>query len=69
MTKIEASKIVGWDYIDIPYPTIKEVERAIENKNAVIMLRWFRFLSPPETQLQANILNQIYLGMDQVFDN
>lgn len=46
------------------YPTIKEVNQAILDKDAVQIIRWNRYLRSPETEDERKTIERIVKGMN-----
>lgn len=55
----DLSKQVGWESKKIKYPSLKDVENAIEKKDEYNLLRWYRFLESPINEKQTEIMNLI----------
>ena len=55
----DISKRVGWEGRKMKYPSLKQVQDAIEGKDEYNLLRWYRFLDSPENERQSEVLEII----------
>jgi hypothetical protein len=62
----EISKRVGWDRGSMRYPSVQRVREAIESKNMIQLLSWYRFLPSPENELQVEVIDLIYAAFNEL---
>ena len=66
------SKFVGWDTLELPAPSMDEVdevcnEALIGNYNAIVqLLRWYRFLRSPASEEDRKVHDRI---IDVLFES
>ena len=60
---VTISKQLGWDHMPIDYyPSIDAVEAA----SNYLIFKWHRFLRPPQTDEELQIINRIFERFGQI---